>query len=227
MKLPIAISFLLASFMTVTVKAAENKMPELNTLESAVLTANTPSLYLSSYSKASDDPDLYAFARPNGDIFVTSGSRGPLSLIADLGEKNLEEVSYADTVRNNGSDEELVQYSFGRKMVLGHVYSIVMNTSTARGTLVFKVESLTNTRVAISYAVKAYIAFNQVAASEGFDPKEGNLKNQTAPVQVESLALPKVDYSKEFKILPKVKSKRIHSLSRNGDMNFHLKSLFS
>lgn len=191
MKLPITLTFLLASLLTVTVKAEEAYLPQLNIIESTILTANADGVYFSSYSKAYQEPDLWAYVRQNGKLMVTSGSRGSLTLIADLGERNLEEISYVETLSQNNNPQEPHQYSYEKDLIIGHVYVLVMNTMTSRGIVSFKVESLTKTRVALTYAVNAYMAMKAVNMSEGFNANEGNIrrKAQTPGVQDPALKL--------------------------------------
>ncbi|MDG0816454.1 hypothetical protein [Bdellovibrio svalbardensis] len=216
MKLPITISFLMASLLTISVKAAEN-LPTLNTIKTVALSGSRDEdqtknfrLYLSSYAYKGNDPELVLTTNKTDFVVMQSGYQGPnLSFLADIGDTNLENITLKNAIVPDLITGRTHNFSKAVLLQVNHTYSVILNTTVARGVLVFRVDAIRNGEVIISYAVKQYDVMTKVESSEGQDEQKGNEREVYAE---RALVRPKVDYTNELKIHPKARTKRITSL---------------
>jgi len=94
-----------------------------------------------------------------------------MSLIADLGEAPLQEVTAQKVFNYRGVHDwhAYTRFASVAKIEPKHTYAVLINRSDCRGLLVFTVDAFTPDReVRISYAVKAYQVHSGTVRSPGF-----------------------------------------------------------
>jgi hypothetical protein len=96
-----------------------------------------------------------------------------ISLIADLGNVTLEEVSAsrAFNLKRVHSYAEYSKFLNSVQVIPNHTYAVLLNESDKRGLFIFTVEDyVPNEKVVLRYAVKSYqIVPSGQIRSEGFD----------------------------------------------------------
>ena len=130
-------------------------------------------LFLSSYSKQRNSPDLLFNGACKGvDYFDASTGGDDMALIADLGADVSVEKMSAHLAFNKRGVHDFDAYSkFARKVKVeaNHTYVVLINKSDIRGLFFFTVaEHIPNERVSLKYAVKEYQLMNLRAESKGF-----------------------------------------------------------
>lgn len=161
-----------------------SELPELHKIE--VYTFQAPysckgdfsksALFLSSYSKKRNSPDLLFNGACNSPLYIEATTAGDdFSLISDLGDVSLELVTasksfnYFQTV---GKDNT---FKANMPVVEGHTYSVLVSKSEIRALYVLKIDKLLpNGTMVIRYAVKSYSIQNTVNTSPNFDWEKGN-----------------------------------------------------
>ena len=135
-------------------------------------------LFLSKYSKKSNAPDLlFNGACKSEDNFQGSTAGDDMSLIADLGQFPLEQLSahLAFNTRNAGSFDLYSKFSSYIKVQAKHTYAVLINKGIVRGLFVFTVDDyVPNKSVRLRYAVKEYQVLDTRSQVEGFAWEEGN-----------------------------------------------------
>ncbi|HKR00228.1 MAG TPA: hypothetical protein VJT09_06120 [Pyrinomonadaceae bacterium] len=130
-------------------------------------------LFLSSYSKRSNSPDLLFNGACKGtDYFQASTGGDDMALIADLGTDVSVENLTAHQVFNKRGVHNFDDYSkFARsvKVEANHTYVVLLSKHELRGLYIFTVaEHVPNERVSLRYAVKEYQIMEVRAQSSGF-----------------------------------------------------------
>lgn len=172
-------------------------LPELHTIKTATLSPTyscrskeefrtgyaRTALFLSRYSDDRNSPDLlFNGACGTADYFQGSTAGDDMSLIADLGEVRLEEVTSDRAFNFKGIHSFDLYSKFAREALVqgNHTYAVLINKRELRGLFVFSVvDYALNKRVDLKYAVKEYQVLDVRSQSEGFD---WSAKNQ-APRQ--------------------------------------------
>ncbi len=161
-----------------------SNLPELNKI--GVYTFQAPysckgdysksALFLSSYSKQRNSPDLLFNGACNSPLYIEASTAGDdFSLISDLGDVSLESVSASKSFnydRTVGMDNTFKE---NMPVVEGHTYSVLISKSEIRALYVLKVDKiLPNGMMVIRYAVKSYSIQRTVNESPNFDWEKGN-----------------------------------------------------
>src|SRR5262249_852826 len=200
MKLVLALTAVLIAFSPLgsQEQKADLGLPELHVIKTVTLSpsyscrsreefrtgyANT-ALFLSRYSDDRNSPDLlFNGACGSEDYFEGSTAGDDMSLIADLGDVPLEEVttSKAFNFKRVHSFDLYSRFTAQSKVEGNHTYALVINKSEIRGLLVFSVVNyLPNKKAELRYAVKEYQILSVRNRSEGFD---WSAKNQAPCAQ--------------------------------------------
>ena len=130
-------------------------------------------LFLSQHSKSRNSPDLFfngACGSP--DYFVAATAGDDLSMIADLGDVPIEDVTAHMAFRSKPANDSAIEnrYVRGAKVEFNHTYAVLLNKSHVRGIFFFRVTGyLPNERVDLVYAVKHYQLINVQEGAPGFD----------------------------------------------------------
>ncbi len=165
------------------VKQPDAEMPILNRLSRATLTSSTAcrsqenpkpedqpaALYLAPQTRQPGSiPDLVFRATCGSpDYFVAAVASDDLSMIADLGDVPVEDVT-AHSALNS-------QFVRSAKVDFNHTYAVLLNRGTLRGLFIFRVIGyLPNERADVVFAVKHYQSLNPAGTSAGFDWMRGN-----------------------------------------------------
>jgi len=194
---------LLASLLVLSISASSQHkhdfgLPELNVIKTAELSPNYScrseaafrqgyagtALFLSEYSRERNSPDLlFNGACKSEDYFEGPRAGDGMSLVADLGDVPLDEVS-SSRAFNFKRVHSLDLYSRFSQVALvqsHHTYALLINTRDLRGLLVFRVNDYQpNTRVTLNYAVREYQMLNVAGESKGFD---WAANNQMSPIR--------------------------------------------
>jgi len=170
-------------------------LPDLHTIKTITLSPSyscrTPeeaqkgyeqtALFISSYSKQRNSPDLlFNGACKSDDEFQASTAGDDFSLIADLGANvSLEEVSAsrAFNLRRLHSDGDYSKFAQRVKVLSNHTYAVLINESDKRGLFIFQVMvHVPNKSVDLRYAVKSYqiMPTSSLFRSAGFDWERTN-----------------------------------------------------
>lgn len=175
-----------ASDKTVTSMSPQtmSDLPELHKIE--IYTFQAPysckgdysksALFLSSYSKQRNSPDLLFNGACNSPLYIEASTAGDdFSLISDLGEVPLESVSASKSFNYDrivGMDNT---FKANMPVAEGHTYSVLISKSEIRALYVLKVDKiLPNGIMIIHYAVKSYSIQKTVNESPNFDWEKGN-----------------------------------------------------
>lgn len=174
-------------------------LPELHVIKTATLSpcyscrsgeefqkgyGNT-ALFLSSYSKQRNNPDLlFNGSRGGEDYFESVNSGDDMALIADLGpDVSVEKITAhsAFNLRNVHSYPAYTKFARVAKAEKNHTYAVLLNKGEIRGLFVFTVVNYTpNERVDLRYAVKDYQILAVKASSSGFDWERENSEKREA-----------------------------------------------
>ena len=159
-------------------------LPELHKIEGYTFQApysckgdySKSALFLSSYSKQRNSPDLLFNGACNSPLYIEASTAGDdFSLISDLGEVSLESVSASKSFnydRTVGMDNT---FKANVPVVEGHTYSVLISKSEIRALYVLKVDKISpNGMMVIHYAVKSYSIQKTVNESPNFDWEKGN-----------------------------------------------------
>jgi len=196
--LPLAAVLLALSPFPSQQQKADLGLPELHVIKTVTLSPNygcrskdefrtgyaNTALFLSKYSDDRNSPDLlFNGACGSEDYFEGSTAGDDMSLIADLGEVPLEEVttSKAFNFKRVHSFDLYSRFTEQAKVEGNHTYALLINKSEVRGLFVFSVLNYApNKKVDLRYAVKEYEVLNVTNRSEGFD---WSAKNQAPCAQ--------------------------------------------
>jgi hypothetical protein len=168
------------------VKMAEaSTLPKLHEIQSKVFAApyscksmsyERSALFLSSYSKERNMPDLLFNGACGSQLYVEASTAGDdISMIADLGDVPLEQVTKSKAInwtRIVGGDNS---FKDSQALIEGHTYVVVISKSELRAVFAFKVFGLyPNGSMGIHYAVKSYELQQTANASKGSNWEQGN-----------------------------------------------------
>jgi len=133
-------------------------------------------IFLSDFSRDKNAPDLlYNGACGSENNLEASTAGDDFSLIADLGEVNLEAVTAAKAfnLKNMvGSDNTFKENA---KIKLKHVYAVLTSKAEIRSLIIYKVISHNKDgRLTLQYAVKSYSLQETIKESSGFDWEKKN-----------------------------------------------------
>ena len=172
-------------------------LPELHTIKTVILSPTYgcrsreafrrgyegTALFLSQYSDDRNAPDLlFNGACGSVDYFEASTAGDDMSLIADLGNVPIEEVTTmkAFNFKQVHSFDFYSRFTRAAKVEAHHTYAVLLNKSAIRGLFIVSVTSFEpDQKVELRYAVKEYQVLNVRGRSEGFD---WSAKNQ-APAE--------------------------------------------
>jgi hypothetical protein len=162
-------------------------LPELHTIKLAALSPTyscrsrdefrsgygQTALFLSKYSDDRNSPDLlFNGACGSEDYFEASTAGDDMSLIADLGDAPLAEVS-AQKAFNFKAVHAFDLYSrFMREspVAAAHTYAVLINKRDVRGLVIVHVSTyVPNQKVELQYAVKEYQLLRVTSQADGFD----------------------------------------------------------
>lgn len=169
-----------------TAKADDAKpkiLPELNVIKTATLMGDYnekgSTMFLSSDALDSDAPELFIYTWESGVPEVNSDYRGGHSVFADMGEIPLEGINEYTAQSPEWQLGKSYDFRIQADLKVGHTYSVLLNTHSARGIMLFKVESInpTSKTIIINYAVREYeVLYVYDRASIGFNRDGGNLR---------------------------------------------------
>lgn len=187
-------SILLALMAFAPATRPELRLPELHKIKTVTLSPSygcrsreefksgyaKTALFLSDYSEERNSPDLlFNGACGSRDYFAGSTAGDDMSLIADLGNEPLEDVT-TSRVFNLKRVHSFDLYSkFADKIPVeaNRTYALLIDKQDVRGLLVFTITGYEpNKRVDLRYAVKEYQLLQVASQSQGFD---WEAKNQT------------------------------------------------
>ena len=165
--------------------SSPNALPTLNQVGSGSLAIpygckggsyNTSALFLSAYSKTSNDPDLlYNGACSEGAYFEAALAGDDFAVITDVGVHDiLNATSHKafNWVNVAGSDNTFKQ---DVPVVAGHLYAVLITKSDVRALYWIKVKSVTpRGPIEFDYAVRQYELVSVDQASPGFDWEKPN-----------------------------------------------------
>jgi hypothetical protein len=175
-------------------KSADSGLPGLHKIKTATISPSyscrseqdflkgygKTALFLLSSSEQRSRPDLlFNGACGSEDYFEGSTSGDDMSMIADLGNEPLEEITTARVfnLKRIHSFDQYSRFTQVVKVQANHTYALLMDRHDVRGLLVFAVTAYEpNKRVDLQYAVKEYQLLEVKAQSDGFSWDE---KNQT------------------------------------------------
>jgi hypothetical protein len=164
-------------------------LPPLNQVASGSLAApysckgsnySTSALFLSTYSKTSNDPDLlynsYPGGTPDYTYFEAALAGDDFAVIADVGVNDIinatshKAFNWKNVV---GSDNTFKQDAL---VVVGHLYAVLISKSDVRALYWLKVTSVAPGcgSIEFDYAVRQYELISVVKASPGFDLEKPN-----------------------------------------------------
>jgi hypothetical protein len=162
-------------------------LPELHTIKTATLSPayscrppeefqagyQNTALFLSRYSATRNSPDLlFNGACGAKDYFEGATAGDDMSLIADLGEVPIEEVSAskAFNFKRVHSFDLYSRFTRVAPVEAHHTYVVLINKRELRGLFAFSVRSyVPNSKVDLQFAVKEYQLLNLRGQSDGFD----------------------------------------------------------
>lgn len=128
-------------------------------------------LFLSRYSKESSPELLFNGACGGEDFLQVQMAGDQMSLIADLGEVPLANVTAQSVFRTRG-----VHFESEQKIHLNHTYAVLIHDARERGLFVFMPTGyVPNERLDLKYAIKEFQVLNVEAQSPGFDWGKANL----------------------------------------------------
>jgi hypothetical protein len=183
---------------------AELGLPALHTIKTATLSPayscrspkefqagyENTALFLSKYSTKRNSPDLlFNGACGSKDYFEGATAGDDMSLIADLGEVPLEEVSAskAFNFKRVHSFDLYSRFAEEAPVEARHTYVVLISKRDLRGLFMFSVRSyVPNSRVDLQFAVKEYQVLNVREQSAGFDWESGNrtLRDRERPCDI-------------------------------------------
>ena len=141
-------------------------------------------LFLSGYSRERNSPDLlFNGACKSEDYFEGSTAGDDMSLVADLGDVPLDEVSSsrAFNFKRVHSFELYSKFAQAAPVQVHHTYAVLIDKRDLRGLFVFRVNDYQpNTHINLSYAVREYQMVNVAGESKGFD---WSAENRVAPIR--------------------------------------------
>jgi hypothetical protein len=162
-------------------------LPELHTIKLATLEPSygcrsrdefrsgyrRTALFLSQYSDDRNSPDLlFNGACGSEDYFQASTAGDDMSLIADLGDAPLADVTAQKAFNFKGIHAFDLYSRFMEEspVVAGHTYAILINKRDVRGLVIVHVSDyVPNKRVELQYAVKEYQLLTVKSQAEGFN----------------------------------------------------------
>lgn len=154
---------------------AAPKMPELNKIKSVVLEGSYScddskqyGLDVKNVGEVSYEYDLLVVNACKTPVQFMSGSGASLGLIADLGPRELEVLSWSEALRfsNVALKSGFQEITTAKE---GHAYAVMINNSAAAGLMVVKVDRIQGEHVAIRYAVLQYRIIKNTEEAPGFD----------------------------------------------------------
>ena len=168
-------------------------LPELHTIKTVTLSPSyscrskeefragyaKTALFLSKYSDDRNSPDLLFNGACNAEDYIEASTAGDdMSLIADLGEVPLEQVTAhkAFNFKNVHSFDLYSRFTRVAKIEGNHTYVVLINKSSVRGLFVFSVAGFEpHKKLELRYVVKEYQMLDVRGESEGFDWAMKNL----------------------------------------------------
>jgi|SRR6185312_2777488 hypothetical protein len=180
-------SLLILSTIASTQQKHDFGLPELNVIKTVDLSPSYgcrseaafrqgyagTALFLSWYSRERNSPDLlFNGACRSEDYFEGSTAGDDMSLVADLGDVPIDEVSSsrAFNFKRVHSFELYSKFAQTARVQPHHTYAVLIDKRDLRGLFVFRVEEYQpNSRVALSFAVREYQVLDVKAESKGFD----------------------------------------------------------
>src|SRR4051812_12591270 len=134
---------------------ADNHLPTLHKIQAITLSPSyscrsvkennggylNSALFISRYSQQRNAPDLlFNGACRSQDYFQGSTAGDDMSLIADLGEMRLEDVSASKAFNTRRVVGFNAQFAENMPVLEKHAYALLINKSEFRGLVVFRVE---------------------------------------------------------------------------------------
>ena len=183
--------FLAASLLWMTSPASvQNKprdlgLPELHKIQKITLSpsyscrtpeefaqgyANT-ALFLSSYSKQRNSPELLFNGACSGPDYFTSATAGAqLDVISDFGEVPLKDMVASDVFGLHRTVDSMANFRQELKIQGGHTYAVLINKGEIHGFFFFQVLMyIPNQKLDLEYVVMNYSVFHEEQRSPGFD----------------------------------------------------------
>lgn len=175
---------ILATVIALSNIAMAADLPELHKIEEVTLSApyscggsySRSALFLSDYSKKRNSPDLlYNGACRSGNTISASTAGDDFTVIADLGDVRLEDVSAHKAMNFQNISGQDNSFKQDQPVVLNHTYAILISKSEIRALYVIKVVAYRpDGAMTIQYAVKSYSIQKSESKSPGFEWEKGN-----------------------------------------------------
>ncbi|HEY2915373.1 MAG TPA: hypothetical protein VGK21_18555 [Candidatus Angelobacter sp.] len=183
--------FLAASLLVMASPASvQNKprdlgLPELHKIQKITLSPNygcrTPeefaqgyantALFLSSYSRQRNSPELLFNGACGGPDYFTSATAGAqLDVISDFGEAPLKDLIASDVFGLHRTVDSMANFRQELKIQAGHTYAVLINKGDIHGFFFFQVlKYIPNHKLDLEYVVMNYSFFHEEQHSPGFD----------------------------------------------------------
>ncbi len=175
---------LIAACLAISSLAFAGNMPVLHQIKQVTLSAPygcngsyaQSALFLSSYSKTVNGPDLlYNGACGSQDYVEASIAGDDFTLITDLGNVKLENVTASKAFNWNDTVGEDNSFKQTQPVILNHTYAVLISKSDIRALYAFKVVSQQQDGpMKIRYAVLSYSVQQSTSESPGFGWDQNN-----------------------------------------------------
>jgi hypothetical protein len=176
---------LMASPAPVQNKPKNYGLPELHKIEKITLApsygcrtpeefaqgyANT-ALFLSSYSKQRNSPELLFNGACSGpDYFVSATAGAQLDMLSDFGVVPLKDLAPSDVFGLHRTVNSMADFRQELKVQAGHTYAVLINKGDIHGFFFFQVvKYIPNQKLDLEYVVMNYTIFREEQRSPGFD----------------------------------------------------------
>lgn len=171
---------LITSLLVAQIASAETandyKLPENGRIQTAILSGSYgckdagPFKVLNLNGEVIDNGNYYPDLQINFACGSTPEFEGTdLSLIADIGDKKLEDLDYYLSLTPNWQVGQSHNFRKSAPIKENNTYAMVLNTFKFRGLLVFRVISYRDNILTIQYATRKYSLIQETQKSEFID----------------------------------------------------------
>jgi len=176
---------LMASSASVQNKPRDLGLPELHKIQKITLSpsygcrtpeefaqgyANT-ALFLSSYSKQRNSPELLFNGACSGpDYFMSATAGAQTDVLSDFGEVPLKDLVPSDVFGLHRTTSSMADFRRELNVQAGHTYAVLINKGDIHGFFFFQVvHYIPNHKLDLEYVVMNYSVFHEEQRSPGFD----------------------------------------------------------
>ncbi|HEY2363176.1 MAG TPA: hypothetical protein VGK36_18795 [Candidatus Angelobacter sp.] len=128
-------------------------------------------LFLSSYSRQRNSPELLFFAACSGPEYFTSATSGDqLDVLYDFGAVRLDGLIASDVFGLSHTTSAKAGFRQDVKVQSGHTYAVLINKGDIRGFFFFQVVNyVPNQKLDLEYVVMDYSIYHVEQIAPGFD----------------------------------------------------------